>query len=266
MKNKIRYQVLGLLSVIICESCQEKKIKYELAAEKIQTSQITIPPYHPTNQALYDTIMTLDNEMWKAYNSGDLAAFEKMITENHEFYHDRGGLTKSKEENVKLIKEEFNGRPGKIKGGSLDGHYEVYEIPGYGALQVGYQQFFTEDFPEGTSPSRTITLWKETEDGWKQEYVFSMHAHPADNFEYLEIIDAATSKKILMKEKFKYDFLNNIMKSKPLDTSNVTHTYEIIINHYNKDIDTVFSTGTLFEINNGSWLQASEDLIEKYRE
>src|SRR5258706_367656 len=44
-------------------------------------------------QKLTATILHLDSAFWKAYNNCDTANFKDFITDDVEFYHDKGGVT-----------------------------------------------------------------------------------------------------------------------------------------------------------------------------
>lgn len=263
--NLVVSGLAGAIGVILFFSCQNSEEKISTAEEEEPKQETSCPSYYPTNSALYDTIIALDELFWKAYNKGDIDVIEDMMSENHEFYHDRGGVVKTKEKNIEAFREFFRERD-SIKGATLANHTEVYEIPGFGALQVGYQQFFNSRNPEGTPASRVITLWKDTDSGWKQEYVFSMHPHPADGVD-LEIKNAETEKPIPLKEDSKFDFFNDMMKGVPYDTSNVTYNYLMLFHPPGDVTDTILSTGMFHRSSNSNvWIKTSENLIDKYRE
>ena len=65
--------------------------------EPADIKEITIPKYIPANQALHDTIVALDKLYWQAYNKGDSTTLFNLMADDHEFYHDIGGPTFSKE-------------------------------------------------------------------------------------------------------------------------------------------------------------------------
>ena len=64
------------------------------ASRKPATSGV--PPFHPESAAIQDTIEMLDSLFFDAYNNCKLEVFETLISEDIEFYHDRGGLSTSK--------------------------------------------------------------------------------------------------------------------------------------------------------------------------
>ena len=50
-------------------------------------------PAQTEQQQLTATITRLDSAFWKAYNNCDTTQFIKYLTDDVEFYHDKGGIT-----------------------------------------------------------------------------------------------------------------------------------------------------------------------------
>ena len=57
---------------------------------KAQTKTETL-----SQQELEKIIINIDTEVFKAYNTCDIKKFSEYFTDDVEFYHDKGGLTKS---------------------------------------------------------------------------------------------------------------------------------------------------------------------------
>jgi len=58
----------------------------------------------------------------------------------------------------------------------IPGSMEVYPIAGYGAIAEGYHKFFNKEEPDTPQkPSKFITIWEDTSDGWKMARVISLH-------------------------------------------------------------------------------------------
>lgn len=90
-----------------------------------------------------------------------------------EFFHDQAGLNTSKESVLKSIENNICGKVTRIL---VPGSIEVYPIKDYGAVEIGYHQFFNKEEPNAESiPSKFIILWKEEESGWKITKVISLH-------------------------------------------------------------------------------------------
>ena len=139
--------------------------------------EITIPKYIPANQALHETIVALDKLYWEAYNKGDSITLFNLMTDDHEFYHDIGGPTFSKEKMKVRLRNFINLNDGVV-GKTVEGTMEVYELPDYGALQLSYRRFYDKKNPEWTAPARAIVLWKNTPNGWLRSRVVSLHENP----------------------------------------------------------------------------------------
>ena len=133
-----------------------------------------IPKYKPKDIQLHNTIAKMDTTYFNAYNTCDMKTQAKMYAEEIEFFHDKGGVATSKEELLVALKENICG---KVTRTLIKGSIEVYPIPNYGAVQIGYHRFFNKEEPDATSvPSKFIVLWKSTNSSWKITKVISLHA------------------------------------------------------------------------------------------
>lgn len=139
-----------------------------------QTTQDSLPPYVPENRGLHDTIAMMDSILFEAYNTCKLEKFATMIDEDLEFYHDRGGLTTSKQSILESLK---NNICGKVTRELLPGSIEVYPIPGYGAVQIGSHRFYNSQEKE-RGPSRYarfIHTWHMENGQYRIARVISLH-------------------------------------------------------------------------------------------
>ncbi|WP_217605072.1 nuclear transport factor 2 family protein [Chitinophaga sp. GbtcB8] len=139
----------------------------EMAGERYQPA-----PYIPGDKALYDTIVNLDSIYFDTYNTCNLEKMKDMMTDDMEFYHDRGGLQTSKEEYIAAIK---NNICNKVQREIMKGSIEVYSINGYGAVEIGYHRF--HNLVEGSTShaSKFITLWKRNNGHWQMNRIISLH-------------------------------------------------------------------------------------------
>lgn len=123
--------------------------------------------------SLYDTIVAMDTKWEDAYNNCKLDVMEEIISEDLEFYHDRSGLLTSK----KILNEALkNNICGKVQRALKPGSIEVYEIKGYGALEMGMHGFHNVN---QTGPpdhyAKFVHLWKKENGKWRITRVFSLH-------------------------------------------------------------------------------------------
>ncbi|MDG1573394.1 nuclear transport factor 2 family protein [Robiginitalea sp. M366] len=127
----------------------------------------------PEDSDLYRTISNLDLTYFEAYNHCDMETQASLLCEDLEFYHDQGGLSRSKADILQSIRENICG---KVTRTRVEGSLEVHEIPGFGAVALGLHRFFNAEEPQAESrPSRFITLWKQEEDAWRMYRIVSLH-------------------------------------------------------------------------------------------
>jgi len=97
---------------------------------------------------------------------------DSLTAENLEFYHDRGGLTTSKKEYIESIKKNICG---KVTRKLAKGSIEVYEIPGFGAVEEGFHSFRNLAEKSESEPSKFIILWRKQGNSWQLTRVVSLH-------------------------------------------------------------------------------------------
>ena len=128
--------------------------------------------YAQTEQ-LTRTIMQLDSLFFSAYNSCDLKKQAEMYADSIDFYHDKGGLTTSKQAILDATERNICG---KVTRALVDGSMEVYPIPGFGAVEIGLHTFHNSQ-EKGQVPhaSKFIIVWRNTGAAWQIARVISLH-------------------------------------------------------------------------------------------
>jgi hypothetical protein len=123
--------------------------------------------------SLYDSIVMMDTKWEDAYNNCKLDIMEDLISEDLEFYHDQGGLLTSKKKLNEALK---NNICGKVKRELKSGSIEVYEIKGYGAVEMGLHGFLNIN-KEGPPDhyAKFVHLWKRENGKWRITRVISLH-------------------------------------------------------------------------------------------
>ncbi len=133
-----------------------------------------IPPYKPESQELYNTIVHMDSVYFNAYNTCDMATQAAMYSDSIEFYHDKGGLMTSKKDLLAAIKANICGKVTRVL---VQGSVEVYPVPGFGAIEIGYHRFINHQESETPSgPGRFVMFWRLKNGKWQIYRVASMHA------------------------------------------------------------------------------------------
>nr|WP_298792598.1 nuclear transport factor 2 family protein [uncultured Allomuricauda sp.] len=129
--------------------------------------------YTPINKELYNIIVALDKEYFDAYNSCDMEKQKSLYSENLEFFHDKGGVSTSKQDVLAAIEENICG---KVTRTLLEGSIEVYPIKDYGAIEIGYHKFYNNQEPSAKSKaSKFILVWKNEDGKWLITKVISLH-------------------------------------------------------------------------------------------
>ncbi|MCP9234916.1 nuclear transport factor 2 family protein [Lewinella sp. JB7] len=135
--------------------------------------QSPIPNYTPVDTQLHQTILAMDQRYFDAYNNCDLTTQAAMYTDDFEFYHDRGGLATSKEDLIQALKANICG---KVTRYLLPETVEVYPIPGFGAVQLGYHRFENAAEPGAPSvPGRFVAVWRQSGEKWQLHRIISLH-------------------------------------------------------------------------------------------
>lgn len=133
-----------------------------------------IPPYKPQSQELYNTIVHMDSVYFNAYNTCDMDTQAAIYSDSIEFYHDKGGLMTSKKDLLAALKANICGKVTRVL---VQGSVEVYPVPGFGAIEIGYHRFINHQESETPSgPGRFVVFWRLKDGKWQITKVASMHA------------------------------------------------------------------------------------------
>jgi hypothetical protein len=132
---------------------------------------------------LFQKIKSLDSVMFSVVYKCDAQKIESFLTEDLEFYHDKGGLTKSRSAFMETQKKNFCGdRPFYLRREPIPGTMKVFPMDNYGAVQTGEHVFYIkgEDGKEVLDGKAKYThLWKYEEGEWRIARVLSYDHGPA---------------------------------------------------------------------------------------
>ncbi|MFH1118178.1 MAG: nuclear transport factor 2 family protein [Bacteroidota bacterium] len=108
------------------------------------------------------------------FNTCDITQFEKLISDDFEFYHDKSGITTSKVSFIAGIRDGLCKMDYKPRRELVENSLEVYPLENngvlYGAIQTGSHRFFAleKDKPEYlTSVARFTHVWLLENGLWK---------------------------------------------------------------------------------------------------
>ena len=155
-------KVITILLLVITLSCSTNK----------QSWQLQIPTYKPESKELYASIVHMDSVWADSYNNCKLEVQDLLISDTLEFYHDRSGVMTSKTALLETLK---NNVCGKVTRELLEGSIEVYPIPNYGAVEMGYHRFHNKIDTTTSNFARFVHIWRQEKGQWKITRVISLH-------------------------------------------------------------------------------------------
>ncbi|HKV08297.1 MAG TPA: nuclear transport factor 2 family protein [Thermoanaerobaculia bacterium] len=132
------------------------------------------------SKELTDEITEKDRIFFDAlFNKCDVETLGSMVTDDFEFYHDKGGMTASSKaqfvESIRgMCERQKTGVDYRARRELIS--MEVYPLNNYGAVQVGVHRFYQKLEGGGeklVEVSKFTNLWKKEGDAWKMSRVVS---------------------------------------------------------------------------------------------
>ncbi len=130
----------------------------------------------PAPDSLFQTIQSLDTQLFDAYNHCDLQKLGSLVTEDLEFYHDKTGLAVGRQALVDAVKKNICG---KVTRQLVPGTLEVYPIATYGAVEIGVHRFHHPGNDADVGEAKFVMLWRNKDGVWQITRVISFDHHPA---------------------------------------------------------------------------------------
>lgn len=136
---------------------------------------------------LYKTIFSKDSLLFEVgFNTCNIGQFEQLVSENFEFYHDKGGITPGKPAFIQSIRNNICNGSYKATRRLVPGSMQVFPLYSngqlYGAIQNASHRFFesADKVPEHpTSTARFTHLWLLENGEWKLSRSLSFDHLPA---------------------------------------------------------------------------------------
>lgn len=142
-----------------------------------------------TTSELYSTIKEMDQILFEnGFNQCMISDIEPLISDDLEFYHDQGGITRTKADFLRTIKQNICANQAqKPMRHLVENSLEVYPLFDkgilYGAIQNGTHEFYLKEANKEaylTSTAKFSHLWIKETDAWKLKRVLSYdHKTPA---------------------------------------------------------------------------------------
>lgn len=154
-----------------------------------------------TDKQLYIQVLSLDSAVFSAFNNRDIETFKSFFSEGLEFYHDEGGLT-GYQHTVDFIKSTAANN-NQLKRELVKEKFEVYPIPGYGAMQIGEHRFcHVENGKQDCGTFKFVHIWQQKDGKWKITRIVSYGHRPPVSINERKAISLSTS--VLSKYNGKY--------------------------------------------------------------
>jgi len=145
-------------------------------ADLLASAQQQQPLYPANQQELNKLIVALDAEAFMYFNNCDIENFKKYFTTDLEFYHDKGGVSKTLDAFIETYKKNLCSNSGwKIRREAVSATFKVYPLDGYGAILTGEHLFYetTNGIEKLTGHAKFTHVWLYNEGMWKMARVLS---------------------------------------------------------------------------------------------
>jgi hypothetical protein len=124
---------------------------------------------------LFKTLKTHDSLLFEVgFNTCDITQFEKLVSDDFEFYHDKSGITATKADFITSIRDGLCKMDYKARRELVENSLEVYPLENngvlYGAIQTGSHRFYeVKDVKPDqlTSVAKFTHVWLLENGTWK---------------------------------------------------------------------------------------------------
>ena len=133
----------------------------------------------PVPGEMYEKLAKMDRALFGAFNAGNANQFKTFFTEDAEFYHEQGGLTRSRQSIVESLERKFrseNANGETMRRALAEGSLKVYPLERYGAIQTGTHRFYQTANGRESGPrtiAKFIHVWKNTGGRWELSRILS---------------------------------------------------------------------------------------------
>jgi hypothetical protein len=134
-----------------------------------------------------ETILHLDSLFWRAYNTCHVDSMRLFLTDDMEFYHDKGGLTTTSQKLAESMQKGLCGRvEWRLRREVIPGTLAFYPMNNngklYGAILSGEHVFYIretgkKEYIDGQA--RFTHVWLNTNGDWKMARILSYDHGPA---------------------------------------------------------------------------------------
>lgn len=136
---------------------------------------------NPTD-SLYQVVAMHDSLLYDAaFNIRDGEELKKYLSDDLEFYHDKGGLIATSNNDLII---GFNRNWEKMRAGQkkfqrrelIKGSIEIFSLAGFGAMVIGkhnFYEYYDNEEEVFDSTAQYITIWHNADGQWKAKRIVS---------------------------------------------------------------------------------------------
>lgn len=137
----------------------------------------------PNSKDLERTVLYHDSVFWQAYNQCDLEGMARFFTEDLEFYHDKAGLTVTKDKLMENVRSGLCGKSDwRLRRQAIPETLKVFPLNGYGAILSGEHVFYIVEPGKGErldGLAKFTHVWRHQDGAWKMHRILSYDHGPA---------------------------------------------------------------------------------------
>lgn len=128
-------------------------------------------------------VSAADDAYWRAYNTCDLTAMGPLLAPDAEFFHDKTGLTTTREGIVNSLRKGVCGTPGMhLRREAVPGSVQFHPLAGGYAMLTGQHRFYvtkpgSAEYLDGQADFTVV--WKHAGDAWQMYRILSYGHGPA---------------------------------------------------------------------------------------
>ncbi|RAP58590.1 DUF4440 domain-containing protein [Oleiagrimonas sp. MCCC 1A03011] len=130
-------------------------------------------------QSLYATVSKLDAGLFDAFNHcsspAQLKKHASYLAPNLEFYHDKGGVTWTRQAYMANTEKNVCGHYRRVL---IPGTLEVFPIKNYGAIEQGRHKFCEIKSDKCFGEAQFLIVWHQTSDKWVATRILSYGHEP----------------------------------------------------------------------------------------
>lgn len=132
-------------------------------------------------------ILQADSLFWVAYNSCDVEGMSRFISDDIEFYHDKGGILNGKAAFIETSSKNLcSNKDWKLRREAVPGTVAIFPMKSrdslYGALLSGNHYFYINETGKKEvrdGLAKFLHLWRLQDGQWKMTRIFSYDHGPA---------------------------------------------------------------------------------------